>query len=238
MAEFRRPLHRQIAALLSAMDAGFLAKAGCYFGGGTQLVMSHGEFRESRDVDFLVSSSDGLRMIRETVNDRSLGALFKKKIPLEREVRTERDSVRTFIGGDETGPPIKLEIILEGRIALEGRHDEVLGVPVLSAPCAIAEKLLANADRGRGREHRSRDLIDLAFISLALDDQAFLAGYELAQRPYGRSVKRELQEALKMLEFDAKYRSLCLHDLLVEDTKAFRKGLKRLRQLAKYMILQ
>lgn len=233
MAEFRRPLHRQIAVLLARMDAAFLARAQCFFGGGTQLVMSHGEFRESRDLDFLVSSADGLRSVRETVNERSLGALFRGKIGLEREVRTGRDSIRTFVRADESAPPIKLEIIVEGRIALEGGHDEALGVPILSAPCAIAEKLLANADRGRGREHRSRDIVDLAFVSLALDDQPFLAGYELARRAYGRSIKTELAEGLKMLEFDAKYRALCLRDLLVEDAKAFRKGLQRLRQLAK-----
>ena len=232
MAEFRRPLHLQIAAVLSRMDATFLAKAHCYFGGGTQLVMSYGEFRESRDIDFLVSSADGLRMIRETVNERSLGALFREKIDLEREVRTARDSIRTFVRY-QTAPPIKLEIIVEGRIALEGGQDEAVGVPVLSASCAIAEKLLANADRGRGREHRSRDVIDLAFVSMALDDAAFLAGYELARHPYGRSIKTELVEGLKMLEFDAKYRSLCLQDLLVEDAKALRKGLQRLRQLVR-----
>jgi hypothetical protein len=64
-----------------------------------------------------------------------------------------------------------------------------------------------------------------------LDDSAFLAGYELAERPYGRSIRRELEEVLKMLEFDAKYRALCVEDLLIEDTKALKKGLQRLHQL-------
>src|SRR5260221_7711679 len=144
MAEFRRPLHRRIALILSKMDAAFLQKANCYFGGGTQLVMSHGEFRESRGIDFLVSAPDGLRMIRETVNERSLGALFKEPIYLEREVRKERDAIRTFIREDENAPPIKFEIILEGRITLDGARDETLGLPILSLQCAIAEKLLAN----------------------------------------------------------------------------------------------
>jgi hypothetical protein len=39
------------------MDGKFLAQAKCYFGGGTQLALAHGEFRESRDIDFLVSGS-------------------------------------------------------------------------------------------------------------------------------------------------------------------------------------
>lgn len=231
MAEYRRPLHQRIASILARMDARFLERARCYFGGGTQLVMSHGEFRESRDIDLLVASAEGLRMIRETVNERSLGAIFKERIFLEREVRTERDAIRTYIQEDEKAAPIKFEIIVEGRIALDGAMDAALGVPILSPTCAVAEKLLANADRGRAKEHRSRDVVDLAFVSLALDEATFLAARQLALAPYGQSVDRELGEVLKMLELDAKYRALCLSDLLVEDTKAFRKGLQRLHEL-------
>jgi hypothetical protein len=176
-------------------------------------------------------------MIRETVSELSLGKLFRQKIHLEREVRTGRDSIRTFVRDDDSAPPIKLEIVVEGRITLEGRYDAALGVPILSPACAVAEKLLANADRGRGKEHRSRDAVDLAFLSLALDDEAFLAGYELARVPYGGCVKRELAEALKMLEFDARYRALCVEDLLVADTKALKNGLQRLRRLARKLPL-
>jgi hypothetical protein len=233
MAEYRRALHQRIAAVLSGLDAQFLEKAQCYFGGGTQLVMSHGEFRESRDIDFLLSSTDGLRMIRESVTERSLGGLFSAPIHLVREVRKERDSIRTFIAQNERAEPIKFEIILEGRIPLDGALDDALGVPILSPKCAIAEKLLANADRGLAREHRSRDAVDLAFVSLQVDEETFAAGYQLAQRAYGQSIKRALGEVLKVLELDAAYRALCIKDLLVEDTKTFRKGLQRLRQLAR-----
>lgn len=231
MAEFHRPLHRRIAMILSRMDCAFLDKADCYFGGGTQLAMSNGEFRESRDIDFLVSNPDGLRLIRETVDDRSLGPLFKEQIFLEREVRTQRDAIRTFIREDERVEPIKLEIILEGRIPLSGALDGTLGVPVLHPRCAIAEKLLANADRGRAREHRSRDIIDLAFVSLIVDDETFNAGYKMAKVPYGESITRELTECLKMLELDAKYRAQCVSDLVIDDTKALKNGLARLHAL-------
>jgi len=217
------------------MDAGFLRRADCYFGGGTQLAMAHGEFRESRDIDFLVSDPAGLRLIRETVNERSLGALFGKRILLEREVRTDRDAIRTFLREDEGAEPLKFEILLEGRIALSGALDETLGVPVLDPRCAIAEKLLANADRGRAREHRSRDLIDLAFASLAFDDETFRAGYAMAAVPYGESIAREFAECLKMLELDAKYRAQCVSDLAIEDPRALKRGLARLRSLRRAM---
>ena len=139
MGEWKRPLHRRVAGILALMDAKFLEQAQCFFGGGTQLVMSHGEFRESRDIDFLLSSQDGLRMLRETVGERSLGRLFKDRIHLAREVRADRTAIRTFITDDPAAEPLKLEIIVEARIELKGGMDRALGVPCLATPWAIAE---------------------------------------------------------------------------------------------------
>lgn len=235
MAEYRRALHQRVDRVLALLDAQFLEQAECYFGGGTQLVMSHGEFRESRDLGFLVSSRAGLRMLRETVNERSLGRIFKGRIHLATEVRAERDAIRTFIMEDPAAEPLKLEIAVEARIELKGAMDDGLGVPRLEVPWAIAEKLLANADRGRAREHRARDVIDLAFVSLDVEDAAIMAGYELAQSAYGRVILRELEEVLKMLALDARYRAQCAADLLIEDIKGLRKGLARLQQLKRLM---
>ncbi|OGA67703.1 MAG: hypothetical protein A3G81_11225 [Betaproteobacteria bacterium RIFCSPLOWO2_12_FULL_65_14] len=235
MPEYRRPLHRRMARVLSLMDAGFLEQAQCFFGGGTQLVMAHGEFRESRDIVFLVSSQAGLRMLRQTVNERSLGKIFKGAILLEREVRTDRDAIRTFINEEASAEPLKFEIVLEGRIELRGSMDAALGVPTLELPTAIAEKLLANADRGRAREHRSRDAIDLAFLSLQVDEPQFLSGYDIAQAAYGEVIVRQLDEVLKTLRLDAKYRAQCIDDLLIEDAKGLRKGLDRLQAYRRAM---
>lgn len=233
MAEFHRALHRRVAGILARMDAEFLAKAECYFGGGTQLAMAHGEYRESRDIDFLVSSVKGLRTLRETVGERSLGKLFKGRIILEREVRAERDAIRTFIKESESAAPIKFEIVVEARIELGGSLDPALGVPVLGLRYAIAEKLLANADRGRAKEHRARDVIDLAFISLQAGEADFRAGCRLAEVPYGRVILRELDEVLKMLRLDPKFRSQCVSDLLIEDPKALKRGLDKLQALSR-----
>ncbi len=231
MAEFHRPLHRRIAQILSRMDARFLAQAECYFGGGTQLAMSHGEYRESRDIDFLVSSARGIRALRETVNERSLGKLFSARIILEREVRAERDAIRTFIRESASAAAIKFEIVFEARIELKGTLDRALGVPVLDLRHAIAEKLLANADRGKAREHRARDVVDLAFISLQADEAEFHAGRRIAEGPYGRVVLKELDEVLKMLRLDPKFRARCVADLLIEDPKALARGLDKLQAL-------
>lgn len=215
------------------MDAAFLAKAECYFGGGTQLAMAHGEYRESRDIDFLVSSTKGLRRLRETIDERSLGKIFKGRIFLEREVRAERDAIRTFIKESESAAPIKFEIVIEARIELKGALDPALGVPVLDLRFAIAEKLLANADRGRAKEHRARDVVDLAFISLQADEADFHAGRKIAEGPYGRVILRELDEVLKMLLLDPKFRVQCVEDLLIEDPKALRRGLDKLRHMSR-----
>lgn len=235
MVEYRRPLHRRIARILSRMDARFLEQAQCFFGGGTQLVMAHGEYRESRDIDFLVSSRDGLRMLRETVGERSLGRIFKGEILLAREVRADRDAIRTFIAEEASASPLKFEIVVEGRIDLRGATDRALGVPRLELPWAIAEKLLANADRGRAKEHRARDVIDLAFVSLDSERAAFVAGCELAETAYGAAVLRELDEILKMLALDRAYLAQCVSDLAIEDGKALRKGLARLREFRRAM---
>ena len=217
------------------MDAGFLEQAQCFFGGGTQLVMSHGEFRESRDIDLLLSSQEGLRMLRETVDDRSLGRIFKGRIHLAREVRADRYAIRTFITEDPSAEPLKFEIVVEARIELKGAMVNALAVPCLDPPSGIAEKLLANADRGRAKEYRARDVIDLAFVSLDADKAAFLAGYELAERAYGQVVLRELDEVLKMLDLEPRYRAQCVADLLITDVKALKKGLERLQQFKRVL---
>jgi hypothetical protein len=235
MADFARPLHRRIARLLSRMDVELLRQAECYFGGATQLAMSYGEYRESRDLDFLVSTSAGYRLVREGITERSLGPLFKQGIVLAREVRAERDAIRTFIKEAESAEPIKFEIILEARIPLSGRMDSVLGVPILNAREAVAEKFMANDDRGRGRETLSRDVFDLAFVSLQLDDETLAAGYDLAVSAYGTRVMKALVDVLRMLELDAAYRARCLKELDIKDDKQFREGVQRLQGLKKLL---
>ncbi|MEX2524403.1 MAG: nucleotidyl transferase AbiEii/AbiGii toxin family protein [Gammaproteobacteria bacterium] len=52
-AVFKRPVHRQVLAILSRLDSAFLSEARCFFGGGTRIALELGEYRESRDMDFL-----------------------------------------------------------------------------------------------------------------------------------------------------------------------------------------
>lgn len=224
--EFRRPHHRTIARALRAMDPVFLADAGCFFGGGTQLAMTLGEYRESRDIDFLCARRSGVRALREEVTNRSLGAVLRAPLELAREVRTDRDGIRTFLLVD--GTRLKFEIVFEGRIDLDGDLDRALGVPALRPHYAVAEKLLANADRGLDESTLARDVIDLAFAAAGFGKPTFDAGLALAEEVYGAAVRRYLGASLDAFRQRA-HAAHCIQSLALDDTGTLRKGLRALR---------
>ena len=225
--KFRRAHHRLIADLLRSIDSEFLLSAGCFFGGGTQLAMSLGEYRESRDIDFLCSRRAGFRALRETVTNRSLGAVFRAPPKLARDVRTDRDGIRTFLVAD--GVRLKFEILFESRIDLAGSVDRRLVVPVLEPEHAVAEKLLANADRGLDESTLSRDLVDLAFAVVSYGKPTLDAGIGIAEQAYGTAVRHYLGSSLRMFQEQRSRATACLKSLNVEDTSTLRKGLRALR---------
>ncbi len=229
MRKYRRPHHRLVEGALQRMDAGFLARAECYFGGGTLLAMTLGEYRESRDIDFLCSSREGFKLLRETITNRSLGAIFRESVELAREVRADRDGIRTFLKvGDVL---IKFEIILEARIDLAGAIDETLGVPTLARECAIAEKFLANADRGLDESTLSRDLVDLSFVAVHASPPQLEKGMEMAEQAYGAAIRRSLRLSLDSFKGNRSRAAAHIRSLGVEDTQTLRKGLKLLGKL-------
>lgn len=230
MPEYRRPHHRLIGRVLKKMDAGFLAQAECYFGGGTLLAMTLAEYRESRDIHFLCSSRDGFRLLRETVTDRSLGAILRQPVDLAREVRADRDGIRTFLKVDDV--PIKFEIILEARIDLEGAIDEALGVPTLHREYAVAEKFLANADRGLDESTLSRDLVDLSFIAAHAGRPPLEKGMEIAEQAYGTAIRRSLRSSLDGFKGNRSRANAHTRSLGVDDRQTLRKGLQLLGKLA------
>lgn len=227
MPEFERAHHRVVLAALRSLNGDFLNEARCFFGGGTQFAMAFGEYRESRDIDFLCSSREGFRLMREQVTQNSLGRLARRSLTLAREVRADRDGIRTFI--DVDGIRIKFEILLEARIDLAGERDSVLQVPVLDIECAIAEKLLANADRGLDESTLSRDLVDLAFAIVRVEKSAFDAGMTVAEEVYGTAVRRYLELALDAFRDNRARANACVAALAVSDRSTLRKGLRKLR---------
>lgn len=197
---FERPHHRRIASVLEALDAELLAANVCLFGGGTAMALRYGEYRESVDIDFLVSKVEGYRQLRQRLTGPSgMRALTRPGHALTqaREVRADQYGIRTLLRVD--GVDIKFEIVLEGRIELEppGADDHLCGVATLTPLDMVASKLLANSDRWRDDTVMSRDLIDLAMMapSKALLQQAMAK----AEGAYGGSVATDLASAVENL---------------------------------------
>lgn len=209
---------------LRTLDAGFLARAECFFGGGTRIVLALGEYRESADVDFLCASRAGYRDLRATVSDKSLGRIAKASLKLAREVTADRYGIRTFL--DVGGEKLKFEIILEGRISLSGGTVDALPVAVLDGASCCAEKFLANADRWSDESVLGRDVIDLAFMAARWGRDPLRKGVATATEAYGKVVARDAKRAAtKMLE-RADWRRRCVASLSVTDTRTLGGGLR------------
>lgn len=192
---FRRPQHQRIAKILEAFDASVLQDAQCYFAGGTAIAMSLNEYRESVDIDFLCASKDGYRKLRNAVSD-SLGGLLQTPVKHLREVRTDQYKIYTFLEIEDT--PIKVELVREARIEIQGSMDFSLKVPVLSKDDLYAQKLLANADRGLDRGVVSRDVIDLAMMIQGWGEIPRTA-WDKAYAAYGDQLTKAFHQAVGMV---------------------------------------
>lgn len=184
--EWIRPQHRLIAEALGAMDAGWLLESGCFFGGGTAIVLRNGEYRRSLDVDFLCSDRDGYRALRERAMSKGLPAFFGQGAETIREFRADRYGIRGVLGWK--GQHVKVEIVQEARIELSGEIDNLLGVPVLSDEDQVAEKLLANADRWADPGTACRDALDLGFLTIGLGGRIPEAARDKAELAYGQAI--------------------------------------------------
>ncbi|MDR7094024.1 nucleotidyl transferase AbiEii/AbiGii toxin family protein [Hydrogenophaga laconesensis] len=185
---FEREPHQRIAAILERLDVQVLLRHRCLFGGGTAIALSHGEYRESVDIDFICPSVDGYRGLRETVDTRNLGWLFARSVELVREPRVDQYGIRMAVAVDAV--PVKLEVTFEGRIDFLDpvQEDRICGVWTMSTEDLVATKLMANADRYADDAVMSRDLIDLSMLA----DNAVLnaAGVAKARRAYGSGIDK------------------------------------------------
>lgn len=194
---FEREHHRRIAALLESLDANVLLQHRCLFGGGTAIALSHGEYRESVDIDFICSSIAGYRGLRERVDVRNLDWLFRAPVTQHREPRIDQYGIRFAAGVDAV--PVKIEITFEGRIDLDDPkpEDRVGSIWTMGITDLTATKLMANADRYADDAMVSRDLIDLAMLCRGGEVDA--AGVTKARRAYGRSIDDAFNRAKALL---------------------------------------
>jgi Nucleotidyl transferase AbiEii toxin, Type IV TA system len=198
MAE--RPEHEQALEVLATLKVDFLKDANCWFAGGTAISLRCGEFRISRDIDFLCSSRPGYRLLRERIHDDGARGLFRQNIALKRDVRADRYGIRFIL--DVNGAPVKFEIVNESRIDLEGVDDQSLPVARLSDQDLVATKLIANDDRFREESSLARDVIDLIMLEHELGELP-AAGWAKARQAYGDSIDKTYYRALQRLRDDS-----------------------------------
>jgi hypothetical protein len=221
---FERPHHRRVARVLHALDGPLLRERACLFGGGTAIALRHGEYRESLDIDFLVSNLAAYRQLRQALTSADgLAAITRAGVSPPAfqqagELRADQYGIRGRVLVDDQ--PIKLEIVFEARIALDppGRADALCGVPTLTPLDMAASKLLANADRWRDDGVFSRDLIDLAMMKppLPLLRQAVAK----AEGAYGSAVLRDLQRAIERMRERTGWLERCMQLMGMADTQA------------------
>ena len=226
MSDYVRPKHNTVLAALRNFDAGFLAKAECYFGGGTRIALTLSEYRESTEVDFLCASRTGYRALRATVTEQSLGAIAKRGVKLARDVIADRYGIRTFL--DVNGEKLKFEIVLEARITLTGGMVPGLPVPMLGSTSCFAEKFLANADRWNDASVLGRDVIDLAFMTAHWGDVPLKAGLNAAAEAYGKVAASAARRAATRMQEDAAWRKRCTSALAISDSRMLLRGLRAL----------
>jgi hypothetical protein len=198
---FERPHHQNIAAVLTVLNGELLTEHRCLFGGGTVIALRFGEYRESLDIDFLLSDVRHYRSVRQLLTGANgINAIVRPGepalVPLC-DIRADQYGIRTMLM--VSGQQIKFEIILEGRIELAAptATDVICGVPTLTILDMLTSKLLANSDRWADDGIFNRDLIDLAMMQprLPLLRQAIAK----AEGVYGQAIRMDLAKSIDRL---------------------------------------
>ncbi|MCB0367292.1 MAG: nucleotidyl transferase AbiEii/AbiGii toxin family protein [Bdellovibrionales bacterium] len=216
---FKRDHHVRIATILQALDAEELLSKGCLFGGGTAIVLSFGEYRESVDIDLMISDLSFYRDMRLKIKEaNSLSPIVRKNLSLNlsREIRADQYGIRTMI--DQGGSEIKFEIVFEGRVKFQppGPDDNICGISTLSKLDMATSKLLANSDRWADDSVFSRDLIDLAMLNLPTG--TFRQALEKAALAYGGAVETDLIKAIESLKNRKGRLNHCMSTLKMDST--------------------
>ncbi len=197
---FKRPHHQRISEILERLNHELLMEHHCFFGGGTAIALLYEEYRESVDIDFLISDLEHYRALRDLLTGPDgIGSITHKnmKLALAREIRADQYGIRTVIQMGDVR--VKFEIVLEGRISFEMPKDKdrVGEIATLSRGDLMASKLLANSDRWNDGSVFSRDIIDLAMLDSKKDE--LQKALQKSQLAYGDSICRDLQKAVERL---------------------------------------
>jgi hypothetical protein len=218
---FERTHHQRIAAVLEALNAELLVQKMCLFGGGTAIALRFGEYRESVDIDLLVSDVAGYRDLRQLLTGTAgLRAILRPGAAVQavRELRADQYGLRTLLQVE--GAEIKFEIVLEARIQLEppGDDDRICGVATLTPLDMVTSKLLANSDRWADDSAFSRDLIDLAMMQPK--GKLLKQAVAKAKGAYGDSIEADLLKAIEHLLGREGRLERCMQAMRITEPKA------------------
>lgn len=227
---FERVRHQQIALILESLEQDLLRNHMCFFGGGTAIAMKYGEYRQSDEIDFMVSSWEHYRDLRSLVKLKGPKSLFQKTTAFElpETFLTDQYGIRGWVR--IMGEQIKFEIVSEGRIELEApsRDNQICGVSTLTQTDMVAEKVLANSDRFLDTATFQRDLFDLAAMNIP--DFQNSPGLQKARQSYGETAERDLNRALEKLLGNPVWLDQCYERLKIITPRAVM--LKALKKLA------
>jgi len=221
MQTFKRPHHQRIAYVLNALNSQLLRENRCLFAGGTAIALRFGEYRESVDMDFLVSDLTCYRNLRQTIRSQGIAALVRADAePLiqQREIRADQYGIRTVLTVADL--PVKFEIVLEGRVELATprKVDHVCNVATLRPLDMATSKLLANSDRWADASVFSRDAIDLAMMrpSLVLLRESI----NKAESAYGKAIRQDLGKAIDYIQMRQGWLERCMQAMAMNISKA------------------
>ena len=186
------------------------------------MALRYGEYRESVDIDFLVSDLGSYRSLRHALTGpQSMAAITHPDAqPLQqaREMRADQYGIRTTLRVQEQ--PIKFEIVLEGRITLDAPapSDTLCGIATLTPLDMATSKLLANSDRCMDDGVFSRDLIDLAMMAVPLP--LLRQAVAKAEQAYGPSILRDLDKAIRRMQERQTWLDRCIQAMAIDVPKA------------------
>jgi hypothetical protein len=219
---FERPHHRRVARVLQALDGPWLRERGCLFGGGTAIALRFGEYRESVDIDFLVSDLAAYRQLRQQMTgiDGLATVTRADAVPLTQGpancVPTSTASARAC--RSTTSRSSSRSCSSPAWRCSNPARPMNCAAPTLTLLDMAASKLLANSDRWPDDGVFSRDLIDLAMMkpSLALLRDAVAE----AEGAYGDAVRRDLQRAIERMRERTGWLERCMQVMGMAGTQA------------------
>ena len=211
---FKLDHHNKILTILESFNQKLLNESFAYFGGGTLITLDFGEYRCSKDVDFICPvSTSGYKRLRTAIYDGGYEALFDDLTQIEiGHSTTDQYGIRMLVIVGELR--IKTEIIAEVRFELDPpRYLEWTPVPCLSLNDCFTSKLLANSDRYMDSSVEARDLIDLSVLRLHSPIPS--SAIDKAESAY--EVMRPLKEAVERFQSKPDFRDKCFSGLQIDN---------------------